>query len=85
MKSLEWACAKDRVGRRKKMEEELKDTMEENAEVPELVLDCPMECDTDVDEDLITPDNSICVSSSPKTQSQDVEAAIALLGFKIRN
>ena len=74
--------------------------MEEDDDVPEMDIDRSLDFDTDIDEDLITPDNSMTMSSSSirtinslegkdkgdaATEAEDVEAAIALLGFKIRN
>ena len=104
MKSLEWACAKDRVGRRKKARRVLREVEEEeeSPDVPELMLDSPGGDDTDLDDDMITPDNSVSMTYSPgrprtnsldstksrtseDTLDEDVEAAIALLKFKVRN
>ncbi|KAI0095081.1 hypothetical protein BDY19DRAFT_902108 [Irpex rosettiformis] len=103
MKSLEWACAKDRVGRRKKTQQVLYDVGEEDdPDIPELVLDSVGGDDTDIDDDMITPDNSMSMSFLPRRQrtssldsktsisgedtpDEDVEAAIVLLKFKVRN
>ncbi|KAI0347802.1 hypothetical protein BDW22DRAFT_1349867 [Trametopsis cervina] len=103
LKSLEWACARDRVDRKKKKES--KDIVEEHPEVPELDLDSILDDDSDLDEDenMITPDTSISLSSievhthrrnksfdgkgamDTETPAEDVEAAMALLGFKVHN
>lgn len=70
MKSLEWACAKDRVGRRKKTQDMLRDLEEDEddddeQDVPDLMLDSTGGDDTDIDEDMITPDNSMSLSTIP--------------------
>ncbi|KAI0706104.1 hypothetical protein BC835DRAFT_1260591 [Cytidiella melzeri] len=101
-KSLEWACAKDRVGRRTQTRKVLEGVREEeDMEVPELDLDSILGDDTDVDDEMITPDHSVSMTSisalgragsletkggtDDDTPAEDVEAAMALLGFKVRS
>ena len=100
MKSLEWACAKDRVGRKLKHAEKktLTEVEEESLEVPELDLNALPSKDTDVEDELATPESSFTMSminvreNSPSLElkgasprSEDVEAAMALLGFKVNH
>lgn len=97
LRSLEWACAKARVG---KIQEELED---EESDIPMLVLDCEgKDTDTDVggeeteteEYEAVTPDVSAVQLTTPQSSpgvlnhkmddaapSQDMEAAMALLGF----
>lgn len=105
MKSLEWACAKDRIGRagktkkrstKRRETEVMPQVEEERAGVPELDLDS-LDDGTEPDDTLITPDNSMLLSVTESCDSQntefkkedpraeDVEAAMALLGFKVYN
>lgn len=96
MRSLEWACAKDRAVRRKRVKERRRRRGEENADVPELDLDEGLSSEADFD-DLITPDTSLQSIAAgllkpsprkPKTKAgdgrarADEEAAHVLLAFR---
>ena len=102
LKSLEWACAKDRAGRRRqeaKPDRRALDKVEEESRgVPELDLDALPGDDTDGEDELVTPDTSVLVSTvyvyedaeslsikDSEPPAEDVEAAMALLGFKVNN
>ncbi len=120
LRSLEYACAKDRLKRRRNLSllEDTRDGMYmEDGDVPGLVLDDRSEMTVDDTDELITPDTSLTidptviqgdVSPTPFTgrstraarkqapsrrrndknnvqelPAEDVEAAMALLGFSI--
>lgn len=100
-RSLEWACAKDRAGRKKKpspLHNETGDTSIDT-DVPGLDLDCD-DTHTESDDELMTPDMSMIMPvieltpprhrrvdikerSRGRVPAEDVEAAMALLGFRV--
>ncbi|TCD62402.1 hypothetical protein EIP91_006930 [Steccherinum ochraceum] len=112
MRSLEWACAKDRAGRKKRKRNHGAKNLFDVPPLPSLNLESAKEgtevSDTEV-EDLITPDNSMelahlhtpqrkrmeedwmmeeeegCRAHGPPGSGGEVEAAITLLGFKVRS
>lgn len=99
LKSLEWACAKDRVGRKRKgtKQQMLENVKEENHDIPALDLDALPGDDTDTEDELITPESSMSMSivtarsksfermtgGGTDPPAEDFEAAMALLGFKV--
>ena len=112
MRSLEWACAKDRAGRKWRKRRHGARDIFDVPPLPPLDLGLMKEdedtSETEVEE-VITPDNSMELAQlhtpvrkrvpdwdpqdesmkeneppNSKGQNTDVEAAIALLGFKVR-